>query len=177
MRRAGVSVPRRVGGSDLIWSLSAQAAHLGHRVFLLGAAPGVADAAAERLQATYPGLVVAGTHAGSPARGEEQGIVDLIRRSEADILFVAFGAPEQDIWIARNLRRTGAALGIGVGGSFDYVAGTARRAPPWMRERGLEWAWRLLRQPYRWRRVLRLPVFAWLAWRETRGGTRGRVEL
>lgn len=162
LKRAGFRLRKRVGGSDLIWRISEQAARDGWRIFLLGSAEGVAAAAAERLQVSYPGLNVAGTFAGSPSQEQEAYIVDLIRRSRADILFVAFGAPAQDVWIARNLQESGAIVGMGVGGSFDYVAGRVRRAPVWMRERGLEWLWRLLRQPSRWRRMLALPRFIWL---------------
>jgi N-acetylglucosaminyldiphosphoundecaprenol N-acetyl-beta-D-mannosaminyltransferase len=162
LRRRGFRLDRRVGGSDLIWELSEQARRLGHRVFLLGGAEGVAERAARRLQRTYAGLRIAGAHAGTPSPSDEDGIVDLIRRSEADILFVAFGAPQQELWIARSLMATGASFSIGVGGSFDYLAGTARRAPVWMRESGVEWLWRLARQPWRWRRMLALPRFVWL---------------
>jgi len=165
MRAAGADLAARVGGSDLIWQISAQAATKGFRPFLLGGAEGVAASAAARLQHRYPGLVVAGTYSGSPDPREEGFIVDLIRRSRADILFVAFGAPDQDIWIARTLRETGVVIAVGVGGSFDYVSGRVRRAPVWMRERGLEWLWRLALQPWRWRRMLALPQFIWLTWR------------
>jgi N-acetylglucosaminyldiphosphoundecaprenol N-acetyl-beta-D-mannosaminyltransferase len=169
--RQGVHLRERVGGSDLIWSLSAQAAALGQRVFLLGGAEGVAAAAAARLQREYPGLFIAGTASGSPAAEDEGRIVDLIRRSRADMLFVAFGAPQQELWIARNLRATGVSVAMGVGGSLDYLAGAAHRAPGWMRDRGMEWLWRLLLQPRRWRRVLALPRFAWLIWQEERSHT------
>jgi N-acetylglucosaminyldiphosphoundecaprenol N-acetyl-beta-D-mannosaminyltransferase len=165
MRGAGADLAGRVGGSDLIWQISAQAASEGFRLFLLGGAEGVAVSAATRLEQRYPGLVVAGTYSGSPDPREQGFIVDLIRRSKADILFVAFGAPHQDIWIARNLRETGVVIAMGVGGSFDYVSGQVRRAPVWMRERGLEWLWRLALQPWRWRRMLALPQFIWLMWR------------
>jgi N-acetylglucosaminyldiphosphoundecaprenol N-acetyl-beta-D-mannosaminyltransferase len=165
MRRAGADLAGRVGGSDLIWQMAAQAANEGSRVFFLGGAEGVAASAAARLKQSYPGLVVAGTHSGSPDPREKRFIVDLIRRSKADILFVAFGAPRQDIWIARNLPETGVVIAMGVGGSFDYVSGRVRRAPVWMRERGLEWLWRLALQPWRWRRMLALPQFMWLTWR------------
>lgn len=169
LTRQGVHLRERVGGSDLIWSLCDQARRLGHRVYLLGGAEGVAVAAAERLKSVYAGLHVAGVHGGSPSMEEEDAIVELVRRSGADLLFVAFGAPQQELWIARNLGRTGAAFGIGVGGSFDYVAGTARRAPWWMRQRGIEWLWRLVRQPWRWRRMLALPRFVWLVLRSDKG--------
>ncbi len=164
MRRRGAQLAGRVGGADLIWLVCELAAAEGHRVFLLGAGEGVAASAAARLQQRYPGLIVAGTYSGSPNPEEQAHIVDLIRRSKADILFVAFGAPQQDIWIARNMRATGVSIALGVGGSFDYVAGRVPRAPAWMRERGLEWLWRLIHQPWRWRRMLALLRFIWLIW-------------
>jgi N-acetylglucosaminyldiphosphoundecaprenol N-acetyl-beta-D-mannosaminyltransferase len=170
-RRKGATISRRVGGSDLIWSLSKQAAAEGQRVFMLGATEGVAASAARSLEAEIPGLIMAGTHSGSPSPAEEDSIVDLVRRSGAHILFVAFGAPQQDLWIARNLTRSGAVIGMGVGGSLDYLAGTARRAPVWMQERGLDWLWRLIQQPWRWRRMLALPQFAWAVLREGRSGS------
>jgi N-acetylglucosaminyldiphosphoundecaprenol N-acetyl-beta-D-mannosaminyltransferase len=128
----------------------------------------VAAAVAQKMKATHSELQIAGFHAGSPSCVEEADIVDLIRRSGAELLFVAFGAPQQDVWIARNIVRTGVFAAIGVGGSFDYVAGNARRAPTWMQERGVEWLWRLLNQPWRWRRMLALPRFVWLVMRESR---------
>ncbi len=166
MRRRGVEVPGRVGGSDLVWSLSRKAAQEGKRVFLLGAGDGIAGEAAARLRCEIPDLSIAGTFAGSPAPEQEETIVDLVRASAADILFVAFGAPAQDVWLARNLGRTGAVVGMGVGGTFDYLAGRARRAPVWMQEHALDWLWRLLQQPWRWRRMLVLPRFAWSVIRE-----------
>lgn len=171
LRRQGIRLPYRVGGSDLIWSLSLQAAEFGHRVFLLGGQPGIAERAAERLTRAYPGLCVAGTFAGTPRPSDEESIVHLVRRSEADILFVAFGAPRQDLWIARNLVATGVSCALGIGGSFDYVAGAAARAPVWMREYNLDWLWRLAVQPWRWRRMLALPRFAWLVLRQDRAAT------
>lgn len=174
LRRRGIHLTERVGGADLIWSISEQAARMGHRVFLLGGADGVAKAAAARLQAAYPSLRVSGAHPGSPIPAEVEGIVDLIRRSRADIVFVAFGAPAQDMWIARYQEATGASFAMGVGGSFDYVAGAVRRAPLWMRRKNVEWLWRLIRQPWRWRRMLALPRFVWLAWRHERVTGRGQ---
>lgn len=169
LARQGVHV-RRLGGSDLIWSLSEQAGREGQAVFFLGGADGVAEEVARRLSLRYPGLRVAGTLAGSPRPEDETEIAGAIRDSGADILFVAFGAPDQDLWIARNLGRLGVSVAIGVGGSFDYVAGRARRAPVWMRERGLDWLWRLVMQPWRWRRMLALPRFAFLVLTAPRRG-------
>ncbi|HQE91814.1 MAG TPA: WecB/TagA/CpsF family glycosyltransferase [Anaerolineae bacterium] len=161
-RRRGQRLRERVAGSDLVPRLSAEAARRGWRIFYLGAAPGVAEKAASILAARYPGLLVAGCYAGSPALEEEEDIVARVRASQADILFVAYGAPQQDLWLERNLVRTGAAVGMGVGGSFDFIAGVARRAPRWIQRSGLEWLYRLMREPWRWRRQLALPHFAWL---------------
>ncbi len=174
LRRRGIDI-RRLGGSDLIWSLSEQAARLGHSVFFLGAAEGVAQEVAHRLSLRYPGLRVAGALAGTPREEDEEAIAARIHESGADILFVAYGAPEQDLWISRNLDHLGVSVAIGVGGSFDYVAGKARRAPPWMRDRGLDWLWRLVMQPWRWRRMLALPRFALLVL-TARGGGIGQPE-
>jgi N-acetylglucosaminyldiphosphoundecaprenol N-acetyl-beta-D-mannosaminyltransferase len=161
--RRGLRVKTRVGGSDLIWSISQQAATHGQSIFLLGAAEGVADAAANTLQATYPGLVIAGTYSGSYQPQDDGPQVDRVRAANPDILFVAFGAPAQDLWIARNKSALGVPIIIGVGGSFDYVAGHKKRAPSWMRTAGLDWLFRLVTQPWRWRRMLVLPRFAVLA--------------
>ena len=152
----------RVAGSDLVPRVAALAAGRGCRLFLLGAAPGVAKAAAERLRAQYPGLTIAGTHAGSPSPDEEDGIVALVREARPHVLFVAYGAPAQDRWIARNLARLGVPVCMGVGGAFDFIAEVAVRAPVWMQRLGLEWLHRLWREPWRWRRMLALPRFVWM---------------
>jgi N-acetylglucosaminyldiphosphoundecaprenol N-acetyl-beta-D-mannosaminyltransferase len=161
-RYLGRPLRERVAGVDLVEALAARAARDGWRVFFLGAAPGVADRAASLLAARYPGLTVAGTHAGSPRREEEDDIVRRVREARADVLLVAYGAPAQDLWLARNLARTGAKVGVGVGGAFDYIAGVVPRAPRWMRRVGLEWLYRLIRQPWRWRRQRVLPLYALL---------------
>ena len=161
-RYLGRPLRERVAGVDLAEALAARAAREGWRLFLLGAAPGVADRVASVLAARYPGLTVAGTHAGSPRREEEDDIVRRVWEARADVLLVAYGAPAQDLWLARNLARTGAKVGVGVGGAFDYIAGVVPRAPRWMRRAGLEWLYRLIRQPWRWRRQRVLPLYALL---------------
>lgn len=152
----------RVAGSDLVPQLAEEASKCGWRVFFLGAAPGVAEKTAHILAESYPGLPIAGTYAGSPSREEEEEIVMRIRASKADLVFVAYGAPKQDIWLHRNLSRTGAKVGLGVGGSFDFIVGIQKRAPIWVQRIGLEWLYRLVREPWRWRRQLALPKFVWL---------------
>ncbi len=160
-RMAGRPVPGRVTGIDLMLRLLERASLSGWSVYLFGAAPGVADAAAERIRGDYPGLRVAGCRNGYFREGEESGIAREIGRDKPDLLFVALGAPKQEIWIDRYLEKTGAGVAIGVGGSFDVLAGKVRRAPGWVRSLRLEWLARLLRQPSRWRRQLVLPLFAW----------------
>jgi N-acetylglucosaminyldiphosphoundecaprenol N-acetyl-beta-D-mannosaminyltransferase len=159
-RRLGQPLPSRVAGVDLIRSLVARGAREGWRFFFLGAGPGVAESAAAALEKDHPGLVVAGCLAGSPNPAEDPVTVGAVRAARTDLLLVAYGAPAQDLWIARNLRQSGARVAIGVGGAFDFISGEARRAPRWMRERGLEWLHRLVHQPWRWRRMLALPRFA-----------------
>jgi N-acetylglucosaminyldiphosphoundecaprenol N-acetyl-beta-D-mannosaminyltransferase len=145
----------------LVVQIAERAAQSGWRLYLLGGALGVADRAAAILQARYPGLVVAGAFPGSPAPDEENDIVERIRAARPDMLFVAFGAPAQDLWIARNQPRLQVPVAMGVGGSLDFVAGVTRRAPEWVQRIGLEWLYRLIREPWRWRRQLELPRFVW----------------
>jgi len=165
-RFLGHPLQERVTGTDTVQRVAALAAQKGYSLFLLGAAPGVAVATAARLCQVYPGLRIAGTHAGSPALEEKDEIVRLMQRAKPDILFVAYGAPQQDKWIARNLERLGVPVAMGVGGAFDFISGRAKRAPSWLQRVGLEWLHRLLHEPWRWRRMLALPKFMWLVVRE-----------
>jgi N-acetylglucosaminyldiphosphoundecaprenol N-acetyl-beta-D-mannosaminyltransferase len=160
-RRLGHPLRERVAGSDLVGQIAARAAQLDWRLYFLGAAPGVADQAATILQAHYPGLVIAGTFSGSPVPVEEDDIVERIRTARPDVLLVAFGAPAQDVWIARNQPRLNVPVAMGVGGSLDFIAGVAQRAPAWVQRAGLEWLYRLIREPWRWRRQMALPRFVW----------------
>lgn len=163
-RWLGTPLRGRVTGVELTWRLASLAATQGYRLFLLGAAPGVAELAAKRLKAAYPNLSIAGTYAGSPQAAEEEEITARIRAAQAQILLVAYGAPAQDKWIARNRHRlTGVRVAIGVGGVFDYLAGIVPWAPSLVRRLGLEWLYRLIHQPWRWRRVWNaVPYFTWL---------------
>ncbi|TMD01356.1 MAG: WecB/TagA/CpsF family glycosyltransferase [Chloroflexi bacterium] len=159
-RYLGRPVPERVTGTDLLPELAQRCAAAGYRLYLLGAAPGIAEAAGARLQELAPGLVIAGTYAGSPAPNEEEEIIERVRAAHADVLCVAYGAPAQDLWIWRNLARLPVAVAIGVGGAYDFLSGRQQRAPIFLRKLGLEWLYRLYREPWRWRRMLALPRFA-----------------
>lgn len=158
----GKRLRERVAGSDLVPRVAAEAASRGWRLFLLGAAPGVAQRTAEILTQRHAGLTIAGCYAGTPAPEQEDAITARIRATSPDIVLVAYGAPKQDLWLSRNLGKTGAAVGVGVGGSFDFIAGVSRRAPRWIQRLGLEWLHRLVREPWRWRRQLALPKFVFL---------------
>src|SRR2546421_11190123 len=159
-RYLGRPTPERVTGSDTLPVLAQRCAASGYRLYLLGAAAGIAEAAGARLQELAPGLVIAGTYAGSPAPNEEEEIIERVRAAHADVLCVAYGAPAQDLWIWRNLAQLPVAVAIGVGGAYDFLSGRQQRAPVFLRKLGLEWLYRLYREPWRWRRMLALPRFA-----------------
>jgi N-acetylglucosaminyldiphosphoundecaprenol N-acetyl-beta-D-mannosaminyltransferase len=166
-RQQGAALPERVAGSDLIYRLAELAAQCGWAIYFLGAAEGVAALTAEKLQRRYPGLRVAGAFAGTPSANEEASLMARITAARPDILLVAYGAPAQDLWIARNKIALGVPVSMGVGGAFDFVAGVARRAPVWVQRLGLEWLHRLLHQPWRAQRiftaVVRFPLAVWRA--------------
>lgn len=147
-------LPERVTGTDLFESVIRESQQEKWRVFLLGARPGIAKTAIDRLLKKYPKAIFAGSHAGSPSREEEESIRRLINHARPDVLFVAYGNPYQELWIARNLSHLPSVrVAVGVGGAFDFAAGAVRRAPSWIRKIGMEWLWRLLREPRRIRRI------------------------
>lgn len=164
-RVTGSPLKGRVTGVDTLLSLAHLAADRGYRLFLLGAREGIAQRTARRLQYQWPDLQIVGAYGGSPAPQEEDSIVAMVRAAQPHLLFVAYGAPKQELWISRNLQRLQVPVAIGVGGAFDYISGATRRAPVWLRQLGLEWVFRLFREPWRWRRMLRLPAFVALVLR------------
>jgi N-acetylglucosaminyldiphosphoundecaprenol N-acetyl-beta-D-mannosaminyltransferase len=153
----------RLPGVDMLVEIAGLAAQKGYGIFLLGGGSGVAELTAGVLRQRYPALRVVGAYAGSPRAEEAQGIIERVRAARPHFLFVAYGAPAQDLWIAEHRDALNVPIAMGVGGSFNYLAGIAQRAPEWMRRLGLEWLHRLWREPWRWRRMLRLPQFAVLA--------------
>lgn len=157
--RLGNRVPERVAGYDLTQVLLQDAAAAGWKVFWLGAAPGIAEAAAKQAELKFPGLLTVGTHDGYFPEGCEE-IVESIRCAQPDLLLCALGVPRQEKWLSKNLDRLQVPVSIGVGGTFDVMAGKVKRAPLWWQKSGLEWAYRLIQQPGRLRRMLVLPVFA-----------------
>jgi N-acetylglucosaminyldiphosphoundecaprenol N-acetyl-beta-D-mannosaminyltransferase len=157
-RFLGGRLSSRITGVEVLEQGAALAAARGYSIFLLGAEAGVAEEAAAVLCRRNPGLRIAGTYAPpvGPFTSEENAhMVALVQRAQPDLLFVAFGAPRQDVWIAAHRDALSVPVSVGVGGSFNFVAGRIPRAPAWMQSAGLEWAYRLWREPARlWRRYL-----------------------
>lgn len=149
---ASTSLPERVAGSEMIYRIAQASARLGWRIYFLGAAPGVAQACADRLAELYPGMRVAGVESPpfrdlTPQEATEQ--EERIRAARPDVLLVAFGQPKGEQWIAARYRRLGVPVSIQLGASFDFVAGTASRAPAAWQKIGMEWAYRMLSNPRR----------------------------
>jgi len=161
-RLRGSRLRTRVTGVELLDHLCEAAARRKLPVFLLGGAQGVAAAAAAELRRRYPELNIAGESHGYFSDAQSASVVQHVARSGAKILFAGLGFPRQEFWIAQHLWETGCGAGVGIGGSFDVLAGKVKRAPPTWRRLGLEWLYRLVSEPQRWRRQLALPRFVWL---------------
>lgn len=148
----GGRLPERVAGSDLVPALCGRAAERGHRVFFLGGAPGVADAAAERLRQRYPGLQVAGVES-PPFRPltapEEAALVARIRATRPDLLFAALGQPRGELWLSQQREALAVPVCVQVGASLDFAAGRVARAPRWVQRLGIEWIYRAALEPRR----------------------------
>jgi N-acetylglucosaminyldiphosphoundecaprenol N-acetyl-beta-D-mannosaminyltransferase len=143
-------LPERVAGADLVPALCERAAARGYRVFLLGAAPGVAEEATKKLCERFPGLQIAGTASPPfrPLSDEEQAqLLAQIREARPDLLFVAFGQPKGELWLAEHCEALGVPMSVQIGASLNFVTGTVRRAPRWIQRLGIEWLYRLYREP------------------------------
>jgi N-acetylglucosaminyldiphosphoundecaprenol N-acetyl-beta-D-mannosaminyltransferase len=151
-RLLGNPLPERVAGADLVPRLIQQAAQKGYRVFFLGGAPGIAATAARQLQAQFPTLNIAGDYS-PPFRPllemDHEEITGRIRTAKPDLLFVSFGCPKAEKWIAMHYRSLGVPVVMGVGATIDFLAGHMKRAPQWMQRGGVEWIYRLLQEPRR----------------------------
>jgi N-acetylglucosaminyldiphosphoundecaprenol N-acetyl-beta-D-mannosaminyltransferase len=168
LRAGGVAVPERVAGVDLMARLLEAGGREGLRVYFLGARPEVVARLADRAARTYPGLVVAGCRDGYFPAADHEALVEEIRGLAPDLLFIGMPSPFKETWCERHRARLGVPVMIGVGGSFDVLAGYIRRAPRWMQRIGLEWCWRLINEPRKlWKRYLTTnAAFLWLAGRE-----------
>jgi N-acetylglucosaminyldiphosphoundecaprenol N-acetyl-beta-D-mannosaminyltransferase len=147
-------VPERVAGYDFLLALLAK---LEGRVFLLGGEPGVAEKAAQIIEHTYPGVTVVGCENGFFS--ENAPVLEKINRCCPDVLLVCLGAPKQELWMAENRQALRVGVMVGLGGCLDVLAGRVRRAPTWWIDHKVEWLYRLLRQPKRLKRQIRLPLF------------------
>ncbi|PIS07609.1 hypothetical protein COT78_02835 [Candidatus Berkelbacteria bacterium CG10_big_fil_rev_8_21_14_0_10_43_13] len=164
-RRYHTPLQEKISGSDFIWSIAKVAAQNKYRLFLFGGTATVAERVALKLQTDVPGLRVAGVFDGKiGAKGSE--IIEVINHSKADILLACLGAPKQERWLVENLAKTCCKVGVGLGGTFDFIAKITPRAPHWMQKSGLEWLYRLIHEPNRAKRQLALPKLAWLVLRE-----------
>lgn len=157
----------RVTGIDLMQEICRQSRPNGWKVFLFGGKPGIADEASRRLEKDY-GTEVGGMLNGYFKAEDEESIVERINDSDADVLFVALGAPKQEFWIDKYRDRLDVPVVIGVGGSFDVISGQVERAPKFFQRMGIEWLWRLIKEPWRWKRMLALPKFTILVKRTKR---------
>lgn len=161
-RLLNLGIDTRVAGCDMVEQICRVAAGQGRSVFLLGAAPGVADKAAEKLRERVPGLRIAGTRDGYFTPDQEPEIIARIRETRPAALFVALGAPRQEIWIVEHMEQLRVPVCIGIGGSFDVISGLKQRAPVWMQKCGLEWLYRSAKEPTRFRRLGALPRILYL---------------
>ncbi len=155
-------IPPKISGVDFVHFLAKEAVEQGFSIFLLGGWNGIAGRVADILKNRHPGLKIVGTYEGTPL---EKDLTQRIKKANPDILLVAWGAPKQDVWINEHKEELGVPVMMGVGGTFDFIAGKQKRAPKWMRDFGLEWLWRLVREPWRWKRQLALPqMFLLIFW-------------
>lgn len=159
-RTLGCPQKERVTGIDLLLQTCSQASAQGWKIYLLGAAPGVALKAARNLEQLYPGLNICGCRDGYFSPDNEADIVAAINAQSPHILFAALGAPKQEYWLSRNRELLQVPVCMGVGGSFDVIAGIKKRAPQFFIDLNLEWLYRLLTEPARFKRQLALPAFA-----------------
>lgn len=165
MRKKGAQVDGRASGVDIVDRLCARSADTGHRIYFLGAAPGVAEMAAEKMRLRYPGTNIVGArHGYFPAESDEV-VAREVAEFRPDLLFVAMGIPRQEKFIASTREIIRAKVAMGVGGSLDVFSGTVKRAPPFVQKIKLEWLWRTLLNPKKISKAKALPVFAWLVWR------------
>lgn len=154
-----IKIKERVSGYDLVLNIFERIKNTDYTVYFFGGAPGVADKAAAMMKNKFPGLKIVGVHNGYFDEKEERRIVADIKRVQPSLLLVGLGSPKQEKWIYNNLRLTGAKTAIGIGGCFDVMSGNLKRAPKIFCRLGLEWFYRLITQPTRFKRMLKLPKF------------------
>lgn len=157
----GYAMPERVAGYDMAQELMRLAPEKKQRIFFFGSAPGVAEKAKAKAEELYPGIEICGTRNGFFTKDDESEIIDMIRKAKPDILLCALGVPKQEKWLDAHYEELQVPVSIGVGGTFDVMAGVMKRAPLWMQKAKLEWLFRGLMQPSRAGRLMNLPKFVW----------------
>ncbi len=165
-RLLNLPIYERVTGVDMVTGICERAAEKGYSIYILGAAPGIAATAAEKLSARFPGLRVAGTQHGFFKAEEETQVIQTIREAKPDVLFVAFGIPKQEKFIAQHFEAMNVPVSLGVGGSFDVYSEKLKRAPEYIQRSGMEWLYRVWQEPWRWKRMSYVPRFMIFALRE-----------
>ena len=160
-RHLGYEMPERVAGFDLVQELMKIAPTKGYKFFLFGASPGIADKAALKAQELYHGIKIVGTRNGYFTSADEPEIIAQIKNAKPDILLAALGVPKQEKWLSAHKDELNVPVSIGVGGTFDVMAGVVKRAPIWMQRAKLEWLYRAMLQPSRAGRLIALPKFVW----------------
>ena len=172
-RILGVHIRERITGVDLMEKLSELAGRIRLRVLLIGGGPNLALRLTACYQKKYPKAKFLGTIGFSdiknPTEIEERQVFDIVRRYKPHIIFAAFGSPEQELWLFRHSKELRGIICMGVGQGFDVIGGIVKRAPVWLQNIGLEWLYRLLTQPWRWKRQLRLIKFIWLIMKQRVG--------
>jgi N-acetylglucosaminyldiphosphoundecaprenol N-acetyl-beta-D-mannosaminyltransferase len=163
----GDKIPERITGVELVWELARLAEKKNYSLYLLGGKEGIAESAQGKLKEKFPNLRIVGAEVGmsnQEFRIMNYELVERINKVEPDILFVAFGQGKQEKWIYHNLPKLNSVkLAVGVGGTFDYLAGRVFRAPKILRRLGLEWLWRLIVEPWRWKRIITAAILFPLA--------------
>ena len=160
-RHLGKFMPERVAGADLVLELMKISVQRAWKIFLFGAAPGIADKAKSKAEKLFPGINIVGTRNGYFTAADEPEIIAQIKNSRPEILLAALGVPKQEKWLAAHKDELNVPVSIGVGGTFDVMAGVVKRAPLWMQRAKLEWLFRAMLQPSRAGRLVALPKFVW----------------
>ena len=170
-------MPERVAGYDLAQELMRKAPQKGYRLFFFGAAPGVAEKAKTKAEKLYPGIEIVGVRNGFFSSDDEPQILREIQEAKPDILLVALGVPKQEKWLAAHLHELAVPVSMGVGGTFDVMAGVMKRAPHWMQKAKLEWLFRGAMQPKRAGRLMALPRFVFKVMAYKKSGQRKDARL
>jgi N-acetylglucosaminyldiphosphoundecaprenol N-acetyl-beta-D-mannosaminyltransferase len=167
-KKSGVNIPQKVSGVEIVLEACKLSAKNGARIAFLGAEPGVAELAAEKLRELAPGCNIVGTHHGYFKPNEDEKVAEELTKFQPDILFVAMGIPRQEKFLSQYGERIGAKVGAGVGGSLDVYSGRAKRAPKIFQQLKLEWFWRLILNPSKWQKTMKLPIFMKMVLRSRR---------